>query len=369
MSGQHTRPGDRSGRPLRIGVHAGARLDGGMARYALELVRGLALRDDVHLVPVATRTVLDSLADLDLPDSICLPDGQLRETSALRFGVGHRLAGRIDVFHGTRHLLPRRCPAPAVITVHDVLLLDDRRAYDAPKRWLLPGPFRHSTCEADAVVCVSAITRDRLLRHLPAVGGRTEVVPTGVASGVLSADPRPMTAPGRFALYVGDLSPRKNVRFLLDLWPTVWERHGIELLLAGPDGWQSQDLRDRLERGVAGVRRLGFVSDENLRWLYDNAVVVVNPSLYEGTGLPVLEALACGAPVVANTEPALMETGGGNVRHVPVGDPAAWLLAIEDVLDEPRPAPARPPGGHGWLDAMVDIYHRVTAWPTSEGSP
>lgn len=330
-----------------------------MARYAVELVRGLAARGDMRVVPIATRTVLDSFSDVDVFDTIALPDGQLRETGTLRFRLGPALDGGVDVFHGTRHLLPARCPVPSLVTIHDVLLLDDRRAYDAPKRWFLPTFLRRSLQEADAVVCVSRTTRDRLLRHLPGLAGRAEVVPTGVASGVLAAESEPVTAAERFALYVGDLSPRKNVPFLLDLWPTIHERHGVELLLVGPDGWRSDAVRERLHAGVRGVRRLGLVSDGRLRWLYENAAVVVIPSLYEGTGLPVAEALMLGAPVIANCEAALVETSGGRARHIPVSDPSSWTNAIVEALQQPRSPTATMTEPTGWIDAMAAIYRRL----------
>lgn len=343
---------------LRVGVHAGARLDGGMARYALQLVRALAVRDDIQVVPIATRVVLDSLRDLELADEVQLPGGQLPETLSLRFAP--RAWGRhIDIFHGTRHLLPARPQVPTVLTVQDVLPLDQPKAHDFPKRWLLPHFYLRSIREATALIAASNTTLDRMLAHAPDVGQRAEVIPLGVASALLDATPEPLDGVAQpFALYVGDLSPRKNVLFLLELWQKMWDLHRIPLLLAGSDGWKSEEVRALLAQGVAGVRRLGIVSDAELRWLYEHAAVVLNASTYEGTGLPVAEALALGAPIVFNAEPALMETAGGRGMAISTDEPERWIEAVSRAFAKSQRYLPASPRVEDWLDRTVATYRR-----------
>jgi glycosyltransferase involved in cell wall biosynthesis len=333
-----------------------------MARYSLQLVRALAGRDDIEVVPIATKVVLDTLADLELRDQLVLPDGQLPETITLWTSVGRRLRDRIDVFHGTRHLVPARSPVPTVLTVQDVLPLDDPVAHDRPKRWLLPPFYRGSIRHASALIAASQATLDRMLAHVPEVASRSEVIPLAMAPDVLQATAQALPdLAGPFALYVGDLSPRKNVDFLLDLWPTVWAAHEVPLLLAGGDGWRSTAVRERIAAGVPGVRRLGFVSDGELRWLYERAAVVVNASTYEGTGLPIVEAMALGAPLVTNDEPALVETAAGRATHIPVADVAGWEHALGDALEHPRRVAPFMADSGAWIEQTIDVYRRCTS--------
>lgn len=352
---------------MRVAFQLGSRLDGGMARYAQELGAALAARDDVTLVPIGSRAVLDALHErLGRPvDRIEVPSRQLTEAGVMRFRLGRLARGRADVLHGTKHLLPRSCALPTVLTVHDVLPLDQPDAYTFAKRVLLPRQYRSSIRAADALVMVSHTTGDRLAQRMPEVMARATVIPTVPPAAVTAAVAVPVPdAPAAFGLYVGDLSPRKNVGFLLDVWEDVHRRSGRPLLLVGPDGWKAQpvlaQLPDLETRGV--VRRLGFVDNGALRWLYEHASVVVLPSAYEGTGLPVVEALALGAPVVASDEPALVEFGRGAAVHLALSDRQRWVDTLAElVVDQTRRShPAMVVGDpEGWADMQIAVYRRV----------
>jgi glycosyltransferase involved in cell wall biosynthesis len=148
---------------------------------------------------------------------------------------------------------------------------------------------------------------------------------------------------------VGDLSPRKNVAMLLDAWARVHTATGLTLAVAGAGGPHSAALRDRLAAQVDGsVRWLHEIDDRQLRWAYEHARVVLVPSLEEGFGLPIVEARAFGAAVVASQDPALVEVGAsvGGVVHVPASDPDAWCAAIAGAaLTHRDGGPPRIPSG------------------------
>ncbi len=354
---------------LRVAFQVGSRLDGGMARYAQELGRALADHGEVALVPIGTRAVLDTLHDrLGRPaDRIEVPEGQLAEAVVMRFRLGRTVRGRADVVHGTKHLVPRWCSVPTVLTVQDVLPLDDPGAYVLAKRLLLPRQYRASIRDATALVVASHATADRLAKQMPQAMARATVLPTIPPPVVMSAEAIAVPdAPPAFGLYVGDLSPRKNVGFLLDLWEEVHRKLGRPLLLVGPNGWKAAPVLARLPdleaRGV--VRRLGFVPNGTLRWLYEHASVVVLPSQYEGTGLPVVEALALGATVIASEDPALVEYGKGEALHLSLDNRQSWLDALTDVMTDAAPrrravATATTGDPVEWADAEVAIYRRV----------
>jgi glycosyltransferase involved in cell wall biosynthesis len=144
-------------------------------------------------------------------------------------------------------------------------------------------------------------------------------------------------------LYAGTLEPRKNVDGLLAAWRLVRERmpDGPPLLVAGAWGWGDEALQDRLQTAAAlGVRTLGRVPPERLIALLQGASVFVYPSLYEGFGLPVLEAMACGAPVVTSDRSSLPEVVGDAALLVDPSEPQAIAEALLELLRSPRRARA-----------------------------
>ncbi|HEX8495918.1 MAG TPA: glycosyltransferase family 1 protein, partial [Actinomycetales bacterium] len=310
---------------------------GGIIRYTVETARALAAREDVDLhvlvEPAARSFFVQELGD---PSRVLtIPALPTAARSLLeRSGIGSTaFRRRFDVVHGTKHLLPRRTRGRThgrtVLTVHDLLTLDRPAEFNLLKRTLLNRPYLASVRQADALVCVSAATRDRLVHHVPSAAARASVVPLASSSALLTAAPRPVERlRGRtFAVVVGDPSPRKNLELLVDVWPQLAQRHpGVALAVVGPPSWGPTRLgamHDALVRDGRLVP-LGYVDEGELRWCYENAAVVLCPSRYEGFGLPAAEALAFGAPLVTSLDPALVEVSGARATHVSVLDPAGW---------------------------------------------
>jgi glycosyltransferase involved in cell wall biosynthesis len=243
---------------------------------------------------------------------------------------------------------------PTVLTVYDVMPLSSPRQFAAAKRLLLPAQYLRSMREATIILAISETTRRRLLAIDPSLESKIRVVPLGVSSELRDVAPDPVPGLGDtpFALVVGDLSPRKNVGMLLDIWEDVHRRTGMTLVVVGPEGWRSRATRHRLERlAHAGVARwFGRVPDAQLRWAYEHARVVLYPSVEEGYGLPIIEALEFGTPMITSTDDALVEVAAGRVRHVDAHDRAAW----EDAVVEATSTGARVPGAarRGWADEI-----------------
>ena len=189
-------------------------------------------------------------------------------------------------------------------------------------------------------------------------GAGPAVRPFGFAQGRRSApydgasnarDDGAIPAPGResalpglpegFALSVGTLEPRKNLETLLEAWARLHRRRSDAppLVLAGKLGWSADALRRRVEGTArAGwLHPLGYVDEASLAALYRRARLFVFPSRYEGFGLPVLEAMAAGVPVVASDLPVLRELAGDAVLYAPPLDPDAWIRRTEELLDDP----------------------------------
>lgn len=348
---------------------------GGMIRYAVELGRALQRRDDIELHVLVRPESAPALGEvLGVPTSQLhvLPGGVLTASARQRLARGapvFDLLDTFDVVHGTKHLLPGRARGVRLLTVHDLLPLDRPTDFGPAKRLLLPRSYLRSIRDADALVCVSEATLGRLLVHVPEVRDRASVVPLAMASSLLDASPVAGASlrDRRFALVVGDASPRKNLRFVSRLWAAVQQRHpDLVLAVAGPAGWGVDDGLHELDALVdsGGALRLGHIDDATLRWAYEHASVVLCPSRLEGFGLPALEAVAFGAPLVRSPDPALAEAAGGAGQVVALDDPLGWVDAIDAAVLAGRSSGASKVAVRGWPDvaaATVATVRRALA--------
>jgi glycosyltransferase involved in cell wall biosynthesis len=218
----------------------------------------------------------------------------------------------VDVLHCPGHRGPRRSRVPLVVTLHDLAVLRHPETFN---RWtreysrvMLPRIVEGAT----RVISVSSFTASEAVELLGVDSEKVRVVPHGVEPPF---QPEGQASTGEYALAVGTIEPRKNLPRAVE----AAQQAGIELRVVGPEGW-----------GEVGVQSLGFVSDEVLAALYRGAQCLVYPSLYEGFGLPVLEAMACGTPVVTSSFGATAELGRGAAVLVDPYDVDAIAKGIEE---------------------------------------
>lgn len=254
-------------------------------------------------------------------------------------------AGDVDLFWSPLATLPGRCPVPAVVTVHDLTAVLFPEAHTARVRWSILPFLTRSLATARRVVAISESTAADLAFHFPETRGRLRVVPNGVdaryrpgSAESIAATRRELGAPDGYLLAVGTLEPRKNLPTLLTAWEALADADpGFPpLVLVGGAGWETKAFRRRLAAlGPRGLRHLGRVDDERLLALYQAASAFAYPSLYEGFGLPVLEAMACGVPVVTSDVSSLPEVAGGAALLVDPRDPRALAAALHRLLTTP----------------------------------
>ncbi len=251
-----------------------------------------------------------------------------------------RFAGPVDVAHSMHPLLIPSRTAAQVITIHDLHFLDYADGPTAEIRRDYPALAADHARRADAVLAVSEYTAAQVVQRLGVDRSRITICSSG-APPWRPRDHAPTDGP---ILFMGTIEPRKNVATLLDAYEQLAGRRPSTppLLLAGGAGFRSEAIMARIARPpLAGrVRHLGYVSDPDREALYRSAAVVVLPSLDEGFGLPALEAMTLGVPVVASNRGALPEVLGGAGVLVDPLVASAIAGALERVLTDPELAAA-----------------------------
>ncbi|MDH3224471.1 MAG: glycosyltransferase family 4 protein [Gemmatimonadota bacterium] len=347
--------------PLRVGIDAAAlrRPESGIGRYTAGLIRGLSdsfPEDDLRAyVAGPARGVNDQLPIGVRLGSLPLPLRILPWTWRVLSWPGvEAVIGPVDVFHTSDWTHPPQRSGATVTTVHDLGPLDHPEWYEPRIAERHRVVNKITVGRAHRIIAVSEFTRDRLLHHYPEAEGRVVVVPSGVSPDF---DPGPAPGdegvaglprmPSRFLLYVGSAEPRKNLTGLLRIFRGVaLQDPELFLVLAGLTGSRESqaidgsaswtlDPVDRadLEGDVAErVVGLGLVTRSHLVTLYRRAEAFLFPTLYEGFGLPVLEAMATGCPVIASNRTAVPEVAAQAAVLADPSDEDAFAQAVLQVV-------------------------------------
>jgi glycosyltransferase involved in cell wall biosynthesis len=311
----------------------------GTARYLESLMRELRHRNDIALT---TRTFgRGDRASTLARDAVWYPFLLGREDTA-------------DVLHCPTYRGPTRSRVPLVVTVHDLAVFRHPQAFNRWTRAYSPRVVPRVLAAARRVIAVSEFTRRELIELLRVPEEKIRVVPNAVGEEFTNVGE---AEDGDYVLAVGTLEPRKNLERLIE----AVRRSDRELRVVGARGWGGVEI------GGNGVRWLGEVNDVELARLYRGATCVAYPSLYEGFGIPVLEAMACGAPVVTTRGTAMEEVADGAAVLVDARDPAEIAAGIEraatdrDELVARGLERARQFRWDAVADATVQVYREAAA--------
>jgi len=248
-----------------------------------------------------------------------------------QLGLPVRLARlRADLVHAPSCFLPLARPCPGVVTIHDLAFEEFPRDFSARTGWKYRTFTPRAARSAQRVICVSGYTAADVVRRYGVDEARVRVIPNAPS---LPIGDEPVPDGGPYLLAVGDLRPKKNLLRLVEAFRML-RGGGLEhrLVLAGADGGESA----RLRAAAAGepVALTGYLGDARLDVLMRGADALVHPSLYEGFGLVLVEAMARGVPVLAARATALPETGGAAAEYFDPLDVAEMAAAIRRVVDD-----------------------------------
>lgn len=236
----------------------------------------------------------------------------------------------IGVFHGADFAVPYLPLRPSVMTLHDLSPWMDPHWHAESDRIRQRTPMLLRMGLATMVITPSEAIRRAAIERFRLAHDRVVAVP-------LAASPcfRPISAPQQdrpYLLYVGTIEPRKNIPFILDLWRELRRDFAIDLVLAGRRRPDFPEIPPE-----PGLQMLGLTPERDLPRLYSGARACLYPSHYEGFGLPVLEAMQCGAVVIASRDPAIMEVAGDGAVLIDVRDRPSWMDALRTVVTTPDP--------------------------------
>jgi len=320
----------------------------GIGRYAWELAQRLPSTPGIESI-----RFFHNGQWLANPAALLSPNGSVANEKAKRgirwprrlVAFTESLNCRGQVFHGPNYFLPPRTDM-GVITVHDLSVFSFPETHPIERIRHFERDFAASLKRASHVITDSQVIKTEFVERFGWPLNKVTAVPLGVAASyVPQGEPacravlaRHGLAYGAYVLCVSTMEPRKNVARLLDAWLALPapSRRRFTLVLAGGTGWLSEALhaRIRLAESQGGVRYLGFVPEADLPTLYAGARLFVYPSAYEGFGLPVLEAMAAGVPVVSSNRSCLPEVTAGAAALVDPDDIDSMALAIRQGLED-----------------------------------
>ena len=308
----------------------------GVGVYTAEILRAMAVdRPDAELVVFGPRG-----GGAHVPDATYLLQPQARLIGRHLLWPAAMRKLDPDAYFGPAGAMPLgRLALPSVITVHDLAIYRNPGWFPGRQplstRLIVP----RSVLRAGVVITPSESTARDLVDIFGLDPGRIRVIGHGVSprlrpSGAeeLADVRRRLELPERFILFVGTVEPRKNLGTLLEAWATMRDRP--DLVVVGSWGWGYEDVRERMSRLGPRLHHMDSVDPAELPAIYAAARVLAHPAWYEGFGLPPLEAMACGTPVVVSDSSSLPEVVDDAGLLVPAGQPEAWRKALERVVED-----------------------------------
>ena len=326
--------------PLHVAIAVLSGTTGGPATYGRRLITELARTEDLRVSVLTDRPEHFSATGLEIVD---LPMRGGVDRLRWQYGALPHSLRRLapDVFHDLKNALPRRCPCPAAVTVHDLAYYARPETFGRLSRWFLRLATKTAVRRSAAVIVPSQATAADVTRVFPDSAGRVHVIHHGIdpapdLEAARRADTRArLGLPEHYVLHVGTIQARKNVDVVIDAVRRLRAR-GLphRAVVVGRKGWLAAAAMREIERDDTALW-LPHVTDADLAVLYAEADAFASPSAYEGFGFAVADALAAGVPTVIADVSSLPELCGQAAARLPEPTPAALATTLEAILTEP----------------------------------
>jgi glycosyltransferase involved in cell wall biosynthesis len=352
----------------------------GIGHYTFELARSIARLRPTDRFELVAPVPIELVAEQDqgeLPANLAAVHLPLNPLRRRWWTIGLPLYARrnkLALFHGTNYNVPLWTPCPTVVTIHDLSLVLHSNTHPENlvqrARRRLPVMTRIAT----RIITDSESVKREICEHLNVRPEKITSVPLAprqvfqpVAEPAARDTRYRLGVNDEFILFVGTVEPRKNLVTLVNAFEEVLRNTELnpQLVIAGQRGWMNEDLFARIENAALSrnICFTGYLTDEDLRALYSSCRVAVYPSLYEGFGLPPLEAMACGAPVITSRIPVIMETSAEAARLVNPTDVHELAAALVELLTD---ADAREQLSRAGLERAAEYTWERTAEKTLE---
>lgn len=344
--------------PKRIGIDVTSALtqDAGIGRYTRELVKAIVVNNNEdEFTLFSAKLPQDRLVEMSMPSSKNVRYKQIPLTEKWLYRLWYRLkvpisvqnfTGPLDLFHSPDFVLPPISrKIPTLLTVHDLSFVHYPETFTSALVTYLNRIVPWSIKRATHILADSLSTKEDLVRYWNVPEDKVTVLYSGVGDQFKPVtDPKSIKRVRKkyglgndpYFLAVGTLQPRKNYRMLIRAFRPVTERFPHKLLIAGGKGWMHDEILDEVKNQELEqrVHVLGFVEEADLPALYSAATIFAFPSLYEGFGLPILEAMACGVPVMAADASCVPEVVGDAGVLLPASDASSWSKAMIEIIED-----------------------------------
>ncbi len=328
----------------------------GIGNYTAEVAsRLIEDTDELHAFDFLGRNGVSAILEENLKKDLSGNDLHIVRSLPLSVYIRMGGAGRICPYHKLTHskadltvffnyLTPGGLTGNNMITIYDLVCERFPETMQAKNRRLLQGHLKDSASRASAVLTISEFSKREIIDVLKVPEEKIFVGPCGVDTDFytpgegFSTDISKRFNLERYILYVGTLEPRKNIKTIVEAFALISEKFpDVKLVLAGGLGWQPEATLKAIEESPAKdkIIRTGYISDEEKRDLLRNAEVFVFPSIYEGFGMPVTEAMACGTDCIVSESSSLIEIAAGLVPLIPASEAKLFAEAMEEKLTSP----------------------------------